>query len=311
MHDSVFSNYRRTVVFAGMAVLAVLFACLLVASPAQAATRTVRSSGYTWDAATGTLTVTSNAGTTNWQTAVQDRTAVQHIVIADGVTSIRGRAFANTGATDVTIAGTVGYIGANAFRDCTGLTTISIPYSVTSIADNAFRGSGIYSITLADNYDVPNWLEDILETQMERSGLSSFVLYVPTSMVESYDDALDLTEAETDAVINVRPITASPYAATVALTDADAPGYAVFNAGVAAQIRGAATNGVVNVTTEEYLSFDRQVYEALEDRADVEVVVDYSYHETSHRCYIAAGTKVYFLYDGRAYVTFEYLESKN
>lgn len=306
------SHNHRTVRYGVMAILAVLLLCLSLAVPAQAATtRTTVKSGYTWDAATGILTVTSNAGTTAWQTAIKDKTAVRHIVIASGVTAIRDRAFANTGVTDVIFADTVGYIGSNAFRDCKSLVCISIPYSITTIADNAFRGSAVCSITLGDTYDVPNWLEEMIETQYDRSGILSYLIYVPTSAVDSFQDALDLAEAENDIVIDVQPITASPYASTVALTDADDAGYAAFNAGVAAQIVGATTDGVVTVTTTQYLSFDQQVYAALAARQDVEVVVHYTYHGTEHTCYIAPQANAYFLYNGRDYVTFEYLESKD
>lgn len=303
---------HRTVQYGVVAILAVLLLCLAFAAPAQAATtRTVETSGYTWDAATGLLTITTDAGTTRWQTAIKDRSAVKHIVIASGVTAIRDRAFANTGVTDVAIADTVGYIGSNAFGNCASLQCISLPYAVTTVADNAFRGSGVCSITLGDTYRIPNWLEGMIETQYKRSGIVSYVLYVPTSAMADYEGAMALLAKESGIVISVEPVTSSPYASTLALTDADDAGYAAFNAGVAAQIASMPTDGVVTVTTDRYLSFDRQVYAALEARPDVEVVVHYSYHGTEHTCYIAPGTNMYFLYNGRTYVSFDYLQSKN
>lgn len=306
------TNNLRTVRYGMIAILAVLLLCLSTTSPVQAATtRSVASDGYTWDAASGLLTVTSDAGTTRWQTAIKDKTAVKHIVIASGVTAIRDRAFADTGVTDIIIADTVGYIGSNAFRNCRSLTCISLPYSVTTVADNAFRCSGVCSITLGDTYSIPNWLTNMIETQYKRSGIVSYLVYVPTSAMADYESSLALLAKNTGITIAVQPVTASPYATTVALTDADNAGYAAFNASVAAQITNSNTDAVVTITTTEYLSFDRQVYAALDARPDVELVVHYTYHGTEHTCYIAPETNMYFLYNGRTYVTFKYLETKN
>lgn len=305
-------NMHRTVRYGALAILAVLLLCLELAVPAQAATtRSVESSGYVWDAATGTLTITSDVGTTRWQTAVKDRSAVRYIVIASGVTAIRDRAFADTGVVDVAFGDTVGYIGSYAFANCTSLQCVSLPYSVTTVAENAFRGSGVYSITLGDTYDVPGWLDDVIETQYKRSGIAAYVVYAPTSAVADYEGALALTNRKSGLSITVQAITSSPYASTVALTDADDAGYAAFNAEVAERIASAATDAVVTVTTDRYLSFNRQVYAALEARQDVEVVVHYTYHGEARTCYIAPGTNAYFLYNGRTYVSYDYLQSKN
>lgn len=304
-------NENRTVRCGVIAMLAVLFCMLWIGRPAQAATRTAVTSGYTWDAASGTLIVTSNAGTTSWQTAIQDRTAVRHVLIASGVTTIRERAFMNcTALTDVQIADTVGYIGSYAFGNCTALACISLPYETTTVAENALRGSGVNSITLGDAYVIPGWLETVIETQVKRSRIVSYVLYVPTSMIEYYESNVALIAHEKEIVIDVQPVTASPYAATVALTDADSAGYKAFCAEVARQITSAATDAVVTITTEQYLSFDHQVYTAIEARQDVELVVHYVYHGEAHTFYIVPGTNAYFLYGGQEYISFRYLESK-
>lgn len=310
MQYSVLFNSRGTVVRAMAAVLAVLLLCLGMAAPAQAATRTVRTAGYVWDATTGTLTVTSDEGTTNWQSAI-DPSAVQHIVLAEGVTTVRNRAFRGCAVYDVAFGSTVSHIGTNAFGECANLACVNIPYTVTAVAENAFRGSGICSYTLADTYIIPGWLEDAIETQAKRSGITAYVIYVPTSMMSYYEDAMALLAHNLGVSIDVQAVTASPYASVVALTDADdGAGYKEFNAGVARQIRAAATDSIVRITTDRYMSFDRQVYAAIEERQDVTIVVNYSYHGEAHTFYIVDGTLPFFLYGGKEYISFRYLENK-
>ena len=63
---------------------------------------------------------------------------VTRLVIADGVTSIGGNAFALLDLTDVTIPGSVTSIGEYAFNACEDLAEINLPDSVTSIGQGAF-----------------------------------------------------------------------------------------------------------------------------------------------------------------------------
>jgi uncharacterized repeat protein (TIGR02543 family) len=85
------------------------------------------------------------------------------VTIAEGVTSIGARAFADsTRLASITIPATVMTIGEHAFFTCTGLTSITIPAGVTSIAANAFAGcTNLKNITI-DNAVYPtdtssNW----------------------------------------------------------------------------------------------------------------------------------------------------------
>ena len=64
---------------------------------------------------------------------------VKSAVIAEGVTSIGGKAFLDcTSLTSVTIPDSVTSIGKQAFMYCTSLTGVTIPDSVTSIGSSAF-----------------------------------------------------------------------------------------------------------------------------------------------------------------------------
>ena len=78
---------------------------------------------------------------------------VKSAVIADGVTSIGGKAFFDcTSLTSVTIPDSVTSIGKQAFMYCTSLTGVTIPDSVTSIGEFAFFGcSSLASVTIPNN----------------------------------------------------------------------------------------------------------------------------------------------------------------
>ena len=78
---------------------------------------------------------------------------VKSAVIAEGVTSIGGKAFLDcTSLTSVTIPDSVTSIGKQAFMYCTSLTGVTIPDSVTSIGGAAFNGcSSLTSVTIPNS----------------------------------------------------------------------------------------------------------------------------------------------------------------
>ena len=78
---------------------------------------------------------------------------VKSAVIAEGVTSIGGKAFLDcTSLTSVTIPDSVTSIGKQAFMYCTSLTGVTIPDSVTSIGGAAFNGcSSLASVTIPNS----------------------------------------------------------------------------------------------------------------------------------------------------------------
>ena len=108
----------------------------------------ISGDGYTFEPATGKLTVTSNDGTTAWRSdsgIAEDDTeryeAIKSLEIGGGVTDIGESAFeACTGITALDLNGFAGTIGSRAFKGCASLTEITIPTGVTGIGYGAFDG---------------------------------------------------------------------------------------------------------------------------------------------------------------------------
>ncbi|MCL2079479.1 MAG: leucine-rich repeat protein [Oscillospiraceae bacterium] len=99
--------------------------------------------GWSFVAATGTLTVMTNEGTTNWHSGEVSDDDVQTLIIGEDVTSIGDGAFAYTAITTVTIPESVTYIGHRAFMQATNLTSVTIGKGVTAIESGAFQLSPI------------------------------------------------------------------------------------------------------------------------------------------------------------------------
>ncbi len=117
--------------------------------------------GVTWryDEATKTLYITGS-GPMDDYAYFNDRpwnqyvSAIQSVVIENGVTSIGKNAFANCGSlTRVTIPTSVAAIGGYAFQGCGGLTSVTIPGSVTSLGSYAFQDcSGLTRVTISGSF---------------------------------------------------------------------------------------------------------------------------------------------------------------
>ena len=109
---------------------------------------------------------------------------VKSAVIAEGVTSIGGKAFLDcTSLTSVTIPDSVTSIGKQAFMYCTSLTGVTIPDSVTSIGSSAF--SYCKSLT---SVTIPNSVTSIGgQTFMGCSSLTSVT--IPNSVTSIGDSA--------------------------------------------------------------------------------------------------------------------------
>jgi hypothetical protein len=112
-------------------VLSVFIACAMVfvMIPAVSADPTGDYSGDGWSYSNGTLTVTTDAGTTAWHTGRGDnfqRADVTSVIIGNNVTNIGGSAFSGTSLTSVTIPNSVTSIGGLAFGNCTSLTAINV-----------------------------------------------------------------------------------------------------------------------------------------------------------------------------------------
>ena len=108
---------------------------------------------------------------------------VKSAVIAEGVTSIGGKAFLDcTSLTSVTIPDSVTSIGKQAFMYCTSLTGVTIPDSVTSIGSSAF--SYCKSLT---SVTIPNSVTSIGgQTFMGCSSLTSVTIPNSVTSIGEY-----------------------------------------------------------------------------------------------------------------------------
>jgi hypothetical protein len=107
-------------------------------------------SGWEFDDATGTLTVTSNTGTTNWKNNIMDKNSINKLVIESEVTEIESYAFYDCEKLEsITIPTSVEIIGESAFYECKGLKTAVIPEGVKIIGKYAFGDcKNLESITI-------------------------------------------------------------------------------------------------------------------------------------------------------------------
>lgn len=97
--------------------------------------------GYSYDAESKTLTITSNDGTTAWKKDTNiTASEITTVVITNGVTAIGYDAFSGCEKlTKVTISDSVTMIGSSAFYQCWKLEEVTIPDSVTTIGSNVFQ----------------------------------------------------------------------------------------------------------------------------------------------------------------------------
>ena len=109
------------------------------------------ASGTDWTLdADGRMTITSDAGMTDWIAKKDDyENSVKSVNISDGVTNIGDAAFSYCrNLTSVSIPDSVTSIGEDAFGVCNSLTDIEIPDSVRDIGEAAFRGCKFSTIEI-------------------------------------------------------------------------------------------------------------------------------------------------------------------
>ena len=128
---------------------------------ASAATTTGTTGDCTWtfDDATGTLTISGNGAmaasyTGGSQPWYDHKDGITTVIIEKGVTSISEYAFYNFSALEtVKIAGSVTSIGQNAFSQCTSLSSVEY-YGTTEIStDNAFVAARLFVINVPTTYE--------------------------------------------------------------------------------------------------------------------------------------------------------------
>lgn len=119
---------------------------VLVGAPAPK--NIITGNGYSFDKSTGTLTITTNDGTTAWASSsgglVEDRGTVTAVVLEDGVTAIGNNAFQYcTNLPSVTLPDSLTSIGNDAFSGCRNLSSVTFPDGLISIGNSAFVGCTI------------------------------------------------------------------------------------------------------------------------------------------------------------------------
>ena len=89
----------------------------------------------------------------NNDTVILCRPNARSVVIPDGITRIRSRAFSNCSElTSITIPNSVISIGASAFNGCKSLISVALPNSITKIDGGLFYGcSALQSVVLSEN----------------------------------------------------------------------------------------------------------------------------------------------------------------
>ena len=87
------------------------------------------------------------------ESAFQENTSINSVIIPDSITSIGNGAFYNCASlASVTIPDSITSIGSYTFDHCTSLASVTLPDSVTSIGDSVFLGcTSLASITIPDS----------------------------------------------------------------------------------------------------------------------------------------------------------------
>ena len=176
MNRSPFSKFLAWVLSIAIALAIIPAVPLTVWAASDAA-----GTGWTFTAATGTLTVTTNNGTLAWQTGrgsnfelsdvkiaiiQNDVTGIQPDAFRDCVnltsvtlpnnpnfTTISTRAFQGAGLESIVIPDSVTTISSMAFQDCTNLTSVTLPNNsnFTTIANSTFRNTGLTGVVIPDS----------------------------------------------------------------------------------------------------------------------------------------------------------------
>jgi len=141
-------------------IVSMLFSILPVSAFAEEAT----DMAWSFDAATGTLTITGTGEMKDydyygegyderpWGDYLQD---IKTVVIEEGITSVTYNAFEDaTQLSSVFLSSTIEDIRRGAFKNCLSLTQIELPTALREIDDDAFEGSGLVRLHLPENFVV-------------------------------------------------------------------------------------------------------------------------------------------------------------
>ena len=148
----------------------------------------------------GVLTITGTGKMKDWEynnySPWRSDKSIKQVVIADGVTTIGGRAFSDCSSlTSVTIPNGVRTIEDYAFSGCSSLASITIPNSVTRIGSSVF--SGCLSLT---SVTIPNGVTKIgYYAFSDCSSLTSVT--IPNSVTEIGSSAFYVCSSLTSVTI--------------------------------------------------------------------------------------------------------------
>ncbi len=144
---------------------------------AEAIDVTLATEGYSFDSATGTLTIASNDGTINWRNSSVAKDAVKSVVIESGVTTILDNAFKDCTSLDtVTIPDGVTIIGKDAFYGCFSLTEAALPDTLLNIGDRAFM-----NCIHLEKISIPDGVTTIGSDALANTAISAII--IPNSVV--------------------------------------------------------------------------------------------------------------------------------
>ena len=158
----------------------------------------ISTADYTFVAATGTLTVHTDAGTTNWKTSgggSLEPADLKAVVIEGTVTNIGSYSFNYcTELETLEIKSGVSTIGKHAFRGCNKIPSVNLPNSIRLIEEQSFDScSSLISI------NIPNSVTDIGNGAFLSSGIKG-VLTIPDSLKSIGEDAFKLCAGITEIV---------------------------------------------------------------------------------------------------------------
>jgi len=144
---------------------------------AEAIDVTLSTEGYSFDSTSGTLTIASNDGTTNWRNSSIAKDAVKTGIIQSGVTLILDNTFKDCiSLTSISVPDGVTHIGKYAFDGCHSLTGIVLPGSLTSIGDEAF-----FNCVKLAAISIPDGVTTIGCEALANTGISSMT--IPNSVL--------------------------------------------------------------------------------------------------------------------------------
>ncbi len=178
---------------------------------------------WSFDASTGTLTITGTGAMTDYCDApwYPHRNQIKTVVLPTGLTTIGDSAFYECEAlTEVTIPNNVTSIGDHSFQYCTNLVSVTVPNGVSTIGVSAFSEcANLASVTLPNSVttlgggaftyctkltsvNIPNRVTDIAYNSFSYCNLTSIVIPDTVKSIGNYafdNSGLEMVTFQGDA----------------------------------------------------------------------------------------------------------------